>query len=360
MAQPIDLGNEPQGRPPTGEEQAYLREAIGGNSDAELVGASAPSIPYDGLGWLAPDNSYRVYRNGEWISVIDTAKTTTAVGTVTDVAARLALGTSSARDRIIKQTSDFSVWCLKPGGSPAAGGDWELMGYYNPAIANVSGLSAELQSLRTDINAIRNPAVAPGTALTVTAPSPREIGSSTAYTLTWAVTKNTRTITGITVDGTTIPPINGGNQNGSVTGNFANATGSFTRSIVVTDGTLSTTRNVTVDFLPRMYFSSIAKNTGITDADILALPDIPALTGSELRSNRNKTLTNFGGGGKYMIFVIPTSFGTPTFVVNGITTTFDLVRGDSDFVNAYGVTIRVNVYVSTNVMNASVSTLTIS
>ena len=45
-------------------------------------------------------------------------------------ATRLALLLENASGRLIKQTSDSSVWCLKPDGLPANLADWELLGYY--------------------------------------------------------------------------------------------------------------------------------------------------------------------------------------------------------------------------------------
>ena len=94
-----------------------------------------------------------------------------------------------------------------------------------------------------------------------------------------------------------------------------------------------------------MFWGTIAKD-GLSDAPILD-SDILALANSALQDNRNLSLTSFGGDGNYLIFAIPSSFGTPSFTINGLANTaFTLVRGGSNFVNAEGATIVMDVWVS--------------
>jgi hypothetical protein len=219
-------------------------------------------------------------------------------------------------------------------------------------VIGLKGITPGGNTLKVAIENILYPAVAPEATITVNNPV-REIGASTAYTFNWTVTKKTNPITGITVDNTVITPT-GISQSGSQSGNFPSSVGAYTRSIIVTDGAQSTARNATVSFLPRMYFDNINKKTGISDSDILAL------TNSELRSDRIKTFSNFGGGGLYPIFVVPVAFGMPSFLVNGLANTdFTVVRPNSPFVNSQGATVMVNVIVFNNVYNSPLNSLAI-
>lgn len=240
------------------------------------------------------------------------------------------------------------------GNGSGGGGDLSFNGE-RPITREVIGLKNVTptgSTLKTVLENVLYPAVAPDATLTVNDQN-REIGASTAYTLNWTVTKNTNPITGITVDGVAVTPT-GVSQSGSRTGNFPAATGTHDRSIIVTDGAQTNTKTVTVKFLPRMFFSNINKNTGISDADILAL------VGSELREDRFKTFTNFGGAGLYPIFVVPVTFGMPAFTVNGLANTdFTVVRSNSPFVNAQGATVMVNVIVFNNRYNSPLNSLAI-
>lgn len=234
------------------------------------------------------------------------------------------------------------------------GGDTAFDGN-RPITRNTPGLQGVTAGGLTVNEFLENalfPALSPLCALSVNNPT-REIGESTAYTLTWSVTKRTNLITAVTVDGAA-QTVTGNNQSGTVTGNVATSDGTFTKSMTVTDSQKTDSASATITYLPCMFFDTISKNSGITDADILALP------GNELRSNRNKSFSNFGGGAKYLIFVIPVAFGLPSFTVNGLANTaFTVVRANSDFVNAQGATVKVNVIVSDNIYNSPLSSLII-
>lgn len=65
-----------------------------------------------------------------------------SVITVANEAARLALLQANAAGRIIKQTADFSVWCLKPDGSPSNAEDWDLIGFFSLGTISSQAASA--------------------------------------------------------------------------------------------------------------------------------------------------------------------------------------------------------------------------
>ena len=193
------------------------------------------------------------------------------------------------------------------------------------------------------LNALFFPALPPIDTFTVDNPT-REVGSTTAYTLTWGVTKQTNPITAITVDGTVIVPT-GDTQSGTQTGNFTAAAGSFVKTMTASDGTNNVTATATVNYLNPIYYGTSAVNT-LDNAGILALAN------KNLVISFGMTLNNFGGDGKYLVFVIPQSFGVPSFLVNGLTSTAFTVTPLNTFVNQYGVNIPVNVIVSNTVQNS--------
>lgn len=240
------------------------------------------------------------------------------------------------------------------GSGSGGGGDLSFDGN-RPITRDVVGLKGVTpggNNIKVAVENLLYPAVAPEATITVNDPI-REVGASTAYTLNWTVTKKTNPIIAITVDGVAVTPT-GISQSGSRSANFPAASGTHTKSISATDGAQNVVRSVTVKFLQMMFFSNINKKTGITDADILAL------TGSELREDRFKTFTNFGGGGLYPIFVVPVSFGMPAFTVNGLANTdFTVVRSNSPFVNSQGATVMVNVIVFNNIYNSPLNSLAI-
>jgi hypothetical protein len=201
------------------------------------------------------------------------------------------------------------------------------------------------------------PPIAPLAALSVNNPI-REVGSDRQYILTWSATKETNPITGITVDGAIITPT-GSNQSGTQNGTASdNVNGSFNLIMSVTDGNLTTSASVTLSFEYGFFYGTINKS-GLLGSEILD-SDILALT-KELRTDRRKSFTNFGGAAKYLIFAFPASFGTPVFTVNGlINTAFTKVRSNSNFVNSQGATILTDVWVSNNVYNSPLDSVIIS
>lgn len=88
----------------------------------------------------------------------------------------------------------------------------------------------------------------------------------------------------------------------------------------------------------------VSSNASLTSGDILTLPS------SELSTNNNKTFT-VSPSAEYIYFVHPTSFGTTSFVVGGLSVTFD--EFTVSHTNAFGVTTNYYVYRSQTVQNGS-------
>lgn len=115
-------------------------------------------------------------------------------------------------------------------------------------------------------------------------------------------------------------------------------------SIVITatderNAQASSTLNIT--FQPRAYWG-VAQNKEIYDsADILALSE------SALTSTRTRNINVNAGEGEHIIYAIPSSFGTPTFKINGFEGGFVKV-GTINFTNASGYSQNYDVYKSVN------------
>ena len=69
-------------------------------------------------------------------------------------------------------------------------------------------------------------------------------------------------------------------------------------------------RQVTIQFQPKVYYGVSA------DPNALDSEMINALTGA-LASSRARTFSANAGTGEYIVYIIPSSFGTPTFNVGG-------------------------------------------
>ena len=100
-------------------------------------------------------------------------------------------------------------------------------------------------------------------------------------------------------------------------------------------------RTLNITFQPRAYWG-VAQNKEIYDsADILALSE------SALTSTRTRNINVNAGEGEHIIYAIPSSFGTPTFKINGFEGGFVKV-GTINFTNASGYSQNYDVYKSVN------------
>lgn len=150
--------------------------------------------------------------------------------------------------------------------------------------------------------------VAPVISNFTASPNDVEIGTTiTSITLNWNLNK---TFTSLSI-----------NQGiGAITPSLTNfthtpisLTSNTTYTITGGDGTNTTTANRSISFRARRWW-------GTSPLDTFNSSDILTLQNSELASNRQQTRT-INGGGNYIWFAFPTSFGTPNFVVNGLPNT---------------------------------------
>lgn len=102
----------------------------------------------------------------------------------------------------------------------------------------------------------------------------------------------------------------------------------------------SVSRTVTIAFQPKVYW-------GKTNKASLANADILALEGSALAGGRGRSFTVNAGAGEKIVYVIPTSFGTPTFNVGGFDGGFTKAQ-TLEFTNASGYKQSYDVWMSVN------------
>jgi hypothetical protein len=120
-------------------------------------------------------------------------------------------------------------------------------------------------------------------------------------------------------------------------------TSSRTWALSASDGTTPVNGNTSVTFLNKRYWG-VSALTSLSDAQIIAL-------NSELAATRVQSRT-FAPSGNYIYFAWPTSFGTPTFTVNGLlNTAWTLVT--RAFVNGSGHSSSYDIYRSNNLLTGT-------
>jgi hypothetical protein len=200
----------------------------------------------------------------------------------------------------------------------------------------------------------------------------REFGSSNVVNLSWTATKNTKTLTFITLKK------NGGTiQNVVVTGNTQ--TGSFattavtntttTFSIEVVDNNTPTPSTVTA--YTYVYWSN-AVYWGKTST--FALPSMTIVgtkpawadgagisSGKSLSGTRVGSYNGINGAGQYLVFAWPSSYGTPTFTINGLPNTAWTKIGTSiSFTNMNSYVTTYDVWISNTAQNSPITSFVIS
>jgi hypothetical protein len=222
----------------------------------------------------------------------------------------------------------------------------------------------------------------------------RLYGSSTSVTLSFSINKNEKPITFIsltTLAGTTnftpIPSVI--SQNNTTPASFT-TTGSSTPStqttyathsgeppisypntytLTISDGKSNASSSTTIVWMNNIYYGTLDLSTlaGNPNPDLSVRPDgsnsasvassiiqignfvtdnvIKATSGTNnrpkasknLATSRTLSLPGYAADGKYLFFAWPTSFGTPTFVINNLqNTAFTKIKNNTTFVNENG------------------------
>ncbi len=107
------------------------------------------------------------------------------------------------------------------------------------------------------------------------------------------------------------------------------------------------TKGVTFNWQFKRYFG-VSNKPELTDEDILAMA-------GELSTTRTKTHTYDCTGGNYFYFIYPSSFGDMNNIriENFLWDDFTLIK--RNMVNAFGISVPVNIYRCNNILNGSVA-----
>ncbi len=164
-----------------------------------------------------------------------------------------------------------------------------------------------------------------------------EIGSTvTSVVLTWAYNK---AITSQSINqgiGSLATNLTAYTDNGSFTSNR-------TYTLSASDGQTPANRSTTLSFSPKRYWGP-SSDAAITDPEIIALSQ-------EFASGFAQT-KNITAAAQYVYFAFPSSFGTPTFTVNGLLNTAWTLTTRT-FVNASGHSSSYDIWRSNNLLTGS-------
>jgi hypothetical protein len=124
-------------------------------------------------------------------------------------------------------------------------------------------------------------------------------------------------------------------------------------------GTFSDSANVT--FRHKRYWGTHPTFSVPSDAQIIAADGAGVGSGSEFATSRVQTRNGINGGGDYIFFAWPETFGNPTFIVNGLpNTAWTKIGAGIGFTNASGFTERYDVWISNTQQNSPITQLQIN
>ena len=169
--------------------------------------------------------------------------------------------------------------------------------------------------------------------------SSNEIGSTVAATdVAWTLNKEPKTQK-IKFSSEAEEELETSARSKSYTGK--NVTSNAIIKLTVTDERdASVSKQVTISFQPKVYW-------GVSEKSSLESADILALASSALAGSRGRTFSVNAAAGEYIYYVIPSSFGNPTFNVGGFDGGFIKV-GTVSHKNASGYTQDYDVWKSVN------------
>jgi len=198
----------------------------------------------------------------------------------------------------------------------------------------------------------------------------REFGGSNQITLTYTATKNTNSLTSIILykNGSPIYTVPGGPFNVSQSGTYtSNATQNVNTSfsVVVNDGTSTSSAGVSFNWYNAVYWGK-TPNFALPSMSVVgtqpAWADGAGVgSGKSLASSRSGNYSGINGSGQYLVFAWPTSFGNPTFTINGLpNTAFTKIGSSISYVNMNLYTENYDVWISNTAQNSPITSFVIS
>jgi len=143
-------------------------------------------------------------------------------------------------------------------------------------------------------------------------------------------------------------------------------TGSTSESNTVTlqgTNTLNNTFNnlKTLTWRHKRYWGTHPTFTTPNNAQIIAADGASVGSGSEFSTSRSQTRNGIDGGGNYLFFAWPVTFGTPTFTVNGLpNTAWTKVGNAISFTNASGHIEPYDIWISNTAQFSPITLFTIT
>lgn len=202
----------------------------------------------------------------------------------------------------------------------------------------------------------------PSTSLSIVGGTDREFGQSPNLILSWSANAGTQPLTSIIVDtvSQTISNPTGSNSGTKPAVSVANVNTTFNMS--VTDAhPFTQTPSVTAVWKFRRFWGTHPTFSLPSNSQILALSGAGVGTGNELSTGRSQTRNGINGGGNYLVFAWPTSFGNPTFIINGLpNTAFTKIGNSISFTNQYGYTYSSDVWISNTAQNSPITLFSIT
>lgn len=214
-------------------------------------------------------------------------------------------------------------------------------------------------------DALLYPYIAPIASLSVN-PSSKELGDSTAVTLSWSATKNSNSITSIIVDGLVIAPVTGNNQSGTKSGN-ATQNVNTTFSMSVSDGTNTVSSSAVTSWFNAIYWG---RTPTFAQPSMTIVGSAPAWangagvgSGKALSTTKNGSYNGINGAGQYLVFAWPSTFGNPSFTINGLpNTAFTKIGSSVPHTNMHGFTnpAGYDIWISNTAQNSPIASFVIS
>jgi hypothetical protein len=264
----------------------------------------------------------------------------------------------------VKGNAIFIDTLILPDGSKLVSADLPFNGNRTITRSGIAQVNAGGESVVDFINNYFFPSTSPTVTISSSQSTSQEFMSSGAAittNLTWSVTRTVACmpIATIIVNGNSQMPaqLSEGQTQTSVLNSqdlARNVNTTYTIT-ATTDDDKTGTASTTISWYWKRYWGSIASNAAPSDAQIIALTGASVGSGSELSTTRAKTYNGINGGGNYLVFAFPSSWGTPVFKVYGLTNSaFTKVR-DNVFINASGGSTTYQVWISNTTYNSAVS-----
>lgn len=221
-------------------------------------------------------------------------------------------------------------------------------------------------------DALLYPYIGPVASISSPSLNPRELGSGNQVTLNYSVTKNSNSITSILLSGSNgysfaVPgaPFNTNTSGSQTTNATQNVNTTFT--VTANDGTSTSSSSLTIVWLNAIYWGRTAT---------FALPSMTIVgtkpawadgagigSGKDLASSRSRSYNGINGDGQYLVFAWPSTFGEPTFTINGLlNTAFTKIGTAVPHTNMNGYTnpSGYDVWISNTAQNSPIGSFIIS